>query len=59
MIIQLTPVDFRAKSKGYEPKKSQEIDINFTITDCSNFEKRHCKKIVCHVLPALVNQGEF
>ena len=40
MMIQLTPIVCKAKNKWYKPKKSQEIGIKLTITDCSNFENR-------------------
>ena len=39
MIIKLTSIVSREKSKWYKPKKSQEIGIKFTITDRSNFDK--------------------
>ena len=40
MMISLTPIVSRAQSKWDKLKKSQEIGIEFTITDCSNFDKR-------------------
>ena len=34
MMILLTPIVSGAKTKWYKPKKSHEIGIRFTITDC-------------------------
>ena len=41
MMILITPIVSIVKIKWlFKPKKSQEIGIKFTSTDCSNFDKR-------------------
>ena len=50
----------RAKSKWYKQKKSQEIGINFTITDCSNFDERCSGVILClSYFITTVTSGKF